>query len=405
MKKIMGVFMVLVLFLFGCAQAPTQQPASQPAQQIIKLGALLPITGDLSSLGASSKVAVELAVQDANQYFSDIGSDIRYELIIEDTQDNAEIALEELKKLEGQGIDVVIGPISSDIISKLKDYSNEKGIILASPASTAPSMALNDNVLRFVTNDLHQADAITSKMNKDGMKAIVSIVRDDVWGNGLYEATKRDDSKLGMIDVETVHYKPGKEDFTEDITAVAEKVDEMIAKHGKDAVGVHIIAFEEGIDIMKEAAKYDSLSSIKWYGNDVFANEPLIISEVADFAIKTDLINPVFGEEEETDNFQEIEKRIEEKLGRRPDSYSIAAYDSTWVVMNAYADKPNKANLKKAITITAQYYYGATGWTYLDENGDRKLGDYDLWKVNKNKEWEIAARYQVDAGIGGWLVE
>ena len=401
MKKIISIFMVLVLFLFGCAQAPTQQPT----QQIVKLGALLPITGDLTAMGASSKVAVELAVEDANQYFSEIGSDIRYELTIEDTQDNAEIALEELKKLESQGIDVIIGPMSSEIISKIKGYANEKGIILASPSSAAPSMALDDNVLRFVLNDLHQADAISSMMNKDGMKAIVSIVRDDVWGNDFYEATKRDDSKLGIIDVETVHYKPGTKNFAEDIAAVAEKVDELTAEYGKGAVGVHIISFEEGIDIMKEAAKYDSLSSIKWYGNDVFANEPLIISEVADFAIKTELINPVFGEEEETDKFQEIEKRIEEKLGRRPDSYGIVAYDTTWVVMNAYADKPNKANLKRVITTTAMYYYGATGWTELDENGDRKLGDYDLWKVNKDKEWEIAARYQVDAGLGGRLLE
>ena len=45
----------------------------------------------------------------------------------------------------------------------------------------------------------------------------------------------------------------------------------------------------------------------------------------------------------------------------------------------------------------AEQYYGATGWTVLNEAGDRKFGSYDFFVLvedNGNFQWERIAVYE-----------
>lgn len=407
MKKIVGmvlcISLILGAFLSGCVEP---QPESQPETQsrTITIGALLPLTGDLSSLGESSNAALAVGLEEANTYFAEIGANTEVELIIEDTETDTEVALAKLKKLDEAGVKVVIGPVSSTVLSGIKDYADENGIVLIS-LSTAPGLAIaDDNVLRLVPDDSGQAGAITALMQRDGIKAIVSIVRDDVWGNELYGAARK--QMEGVKELEKVTYNTASGTFSEPLNVVNAKAEEAIGNYGEGAVGVYLVSFEEGIPLLKEAAGYEALGNVKWYGNDVLANEQKIVEDavIADFAIKTGLINPVFGSEEETPTFEYVEGRITEMIGRKPDAYAIAAYDAFWLATNAYMDNPNDASIKKVLVITAEYYYGATGWTILNEAGDRKYGDYDLWTINEDREWEIAARYQIDPGVGGRLL-
>lgn len=402
MKKIytmlFSLMFALSLFSTGCMQTKEES-------NTIRIGALVPLTGALSSMGEGIHTALQLGVENANTYFPEIGSDIKVELTVKDTDGSNEAALAKLKELETAGIKVVIGPVSSTVLKAIKPYADENGIILVSPASSAPSLAIeNDNVLRFVIDDSNQAEAVASMMKQEGIKSVISIVRDDVWGNDLYDATKAKAALSGIKDIEKLSYDASTADFSEYIQSVAKK-----AESSGDSVAIHLIAFEDdGIKMLREASKYGSLANAKWYGNDVLANNPKLLADkdAAEFAFKTGMVNPIIGEEEETAGFKTIESQIESRIGRRPDAYAIAAYDTYWVIVNAYTDRPDNVNLKKAITTNAEYYYGAMGWATLNEAGDKKLGDYDFWQVSKDSSsysWEITARYQLDAGHEGRL--
>src|SRR5690606_34661953 len=41
--------------------------------------------------------------------------------------------------------------------------------------------------------------------------------------------------------------------------------------------------------------------------------------------------------------------------------------------------------LKRSITTAASRHYGATGWTALDDSGDRRYGDFDFWAIELQK--------------------
>ncbi|HEY6165123.1 MAG TPA: penicillin-binding protein activator, partial [Nitrososphaeraceae archaeon] len=196
-------------------------PATAFKQQTVTIGALLPITGISSSLGESEVAALKIATKDINEYLSKTHSSIGIELVIEDTQSNPSISLERLKHLATKGIKIVIGPATSAAVQGVKDYADKNGIVLISPSSTAPSLAIaGDNLFRFVPDDRHQGEAIAKRMWDDGIRVIVPFWRTDVYGNDLVRATKQSLQELGGRVAEGVGYIPNTGDFAASLNRI-----------------------------------------------------------------------------------------------------------------------------------------------------------------------------------------
>ena len=174
-----------------------------------------------SSLGESEDAAIKIAIKDVNEYFSKSNSNTRVGLIIEDTQTNPAISLEKLQDLAAKGVRIVIGPGTSAEIQEVKDYADKNGILLVSPSSTAPSLAVpGDNIFRFVPDDTHQAQAISKKMWQDGVRVVVPMWRTDVYGNDLLNATKYNFEMLGGRVVDGVGYIPRTGDFSASLNRI-----------------------------------------------------------------------------------------------------------------------------------------------------------------------------------------
>jgi branched-chain amino acid transport system substrate-binding protein len=409
--KVIAVVAVLMLvcgFAAGWfARVPAPAP-SQPEERELVIGALLPLSGALSSSGESTRVALELATNEINEYLVELESPTKVSLLVEDTATDPAVALEQLQRLHERGVNLVIGPDSSLEVEAVKSYADDHGIILISQGSTAPSLAIpGDNVFRFVPDDTHQAEAIAQLLWNDGVKLVIPVWRGDVWGEDLAEATKCRFEAFGGTAVEGVRYNPEATQFSAVLEQLNELVSDAIAQYGDtDAVAIQLMAFEEVIPLFSEAESYPLLGSVRWYGSDGTAlNKALVNSpEAAEFAAKTGFFSSLYGFEEGP-----IQVQIQERIGRTPESDALAAYDTLWVATLAClaaGDADDAANLKKALVRTADLYFGATGWTGLNEAGDRAFGDYDFWtieKVNEDYEWVRVARYEVSPGSPGTI--
>ena len=104
----------------------------------------------------------------------------------------------------------------------------------------------------------------------------------------------------------------------------------------------------------------------------------------------TDFLNPIYGvENDNIENFKHITSQIQENIGRVPRSYASVAYDA--LLIAALAENNTKATnninyLKNTLMHIANSYNGITGNTKLNQNGDRKYGDYDFWAVARNTD-------------------
>lgn len=412
MKRIRVLLISILLIAstgLGCVGLSEE---ASPESGDITIGALLPLTGNLESIGQASQTALEESQEDVNGYFSGLGSEKNVEIVVKDTKSDPETALEKLRELDEMGIKIVIGPQASEEAEAVLEYATENGIVLISTASTAPSLAIpDDNLYRFVPDDTNQGAVLATLMGEDNVTAVVPVYRDDVWGSGLTDEVKKNFEDRNGTFLEGVVYDADNENLSTEIEKLNDEVTSATTEYGNENVAVFLASYSEATEIFSLAQDYSALSDIKWYGSDGIAlNEELIRdNDSAAFAAEANIMTPIYGYEEENDRYMAIESRVEEKLGRLPETYALAAYDALWIATFVDLDSVPESDesIRLAMNTLTDTYFGVTGWTKLDENGDRENWDYDIWTISETDsghQWERAARYQVDPGEEGKLI-
>ncbi len=108
----------------------------------LKVGVLVPLTGDLSPFGGPASDAANLGAETVNQAAKDAGVDITLALTTEDSKTDPQGAQEAATKLvESDGVSVIAGPMaSSETIPVAENVTVDAGVPLISPSATSPEV-------------------------------------------------------------------------------------------------------------------------------------------------------------------------------------------------------------------------------------------------------------------------
>ena len=169
------------------------------------------------------------------------------------------------------------------------------------------------------------------------------------------------------------------------MTDIAALVDE----HGGESTAVYLTAFGEVVELFKAAAAADDpgLTSVAWYGSDSVALSADLVADAvaADFAVQAGYPNPILGlRAQDRALWQPVLDTVEDELGRRPDTFALAAYDALVVLHQAVESTGVDAEaeeLGEAFVAAAAGHTGLTGPTELNEAGDRASASFDFWSV------------------------
>jgi branched-chain amino acid transport system substrate-binding protein len=340
------------------------------------------------------QAAIELARQDIAGYLGMAGMENKLVLVLRDTKTDTAEALRLMQVFYSDGIRMVIGPYSSAELSHIRKFADASGMLVVSPSSVAVSLAIpGDNIFRMVTSDVIQGKAMSKLLTEDKIRVVIPFIRDDVWGNDLASATGQDFTGSGGVMLEPVRYAPSTVDFSAALTLLDTAVAAELAHHNGNDIAVYMLSFAEGTTILREAKKYGHLNNVYWYGGSAFAQNAGAVSDTtaALFAYTHGLPCPLFGlDESARNNWEPLKERIETIIGRAPEVYAFSAYDAVWVMMKAFRTAGANASaetLKTVFMAEAAGYFGATGNTLLDDNGDRAVGNYDFWTVKKVTEF------------------
>ncbi|MCK4701542.1 MAG: penicillin-binding protein activator [Bacteroidales bacterium] len=376
--------------------------------QEITLGVLLPLTGDASSTGESVSSAIDIALNDINQHFANIGAKKHLTLLIEDTQTDTLIALQKIIDLKAQAIQTVIGPYSSASVKAVKNYANEQGMLVISPSSVAVSLAIpDDNIFRLVPSDENQGVAMTALLTDDSLEVLVPIIRNDLWGNELLEATSQRFIQSGGTVIEAVRYSTSTQDFSQSVNLLKERLSQTLLQYPANKIGVYLISFGEGTDILHLAVSEEVLDQVNWYGSSAYAENKSLLEETdaAFFAVSQGFSCPMFGlDDNAQEKWQPLVEEIQSVIGRKPEVYALVAYDAVWLAMHSYlstGESPDINRLKTAFINEANNYYGVTGRTELNNAGDRAFATYDFWGLQHSRNdftWIRVAKYDNATG-------
>lgn len=350
----------------------------------LTVGALLPLTGSLSSYGTASEAALKLAAETINS-----GSGPKVNLLIEDTKTDPETALAKMQSLHDRGAHIVIGPYASSQVRAVKDFADKNDIVLISPLSTARSLALpDDNVFRFTPDDDKEGAAVAALAWADGIKTLIAVSRNDEGNLGLQTAAKASFEKLGGKVVSGVTYPTDETEFTDEMRTVTAAL--ASAKTSGGPVGIYLTAFGEVTGVFKAASAVPDLKTVKWYGSDSVALSEDLTKDTtaAAFAMAAYYPNPILGlSDADKAKWSPIQQQLATTLGRQPDTFALAAYDALMVghqaLSKAGGEQAAVADLKKQLVSIANEHQGLTGPTKLNAAGDRDIAIYDFWSVCK----------------------
>jgi branched-chain amino acid transport system substrate-binding protein len=313
-----------------------------------------------------------------------------------------------VQSLRDAGVQVVIGPQSSAELAVLKPYVDANPLLVVSQSSTAGTLAVaGDRIFRFTPADSLEGVAVSARMWGDGIRAVVPIWRADAGNQGLHTATAARMAALGGTVWTGVEYAAASANYAAAVSTLGAQVREALTTHPAAQVAVYLAGFDEVASVFAAAAADPVLASVRWYGSDGIAQSGALLASPAavSFAEAVGFPAPVFGLDYAVpEKWQPVAARIQARAGSAPDAFALGVYDAVWVAAEAYLASPRPVTIEgltSRFETAAGSFHGATGWTALNEAGDRRYANFDFWAIRPSggtHAWVRVGGYDTQAG-------
>jgi branched-chain amino acid transport system substrate-binding protein len=245
----------LALALSGCA-APAFDAANCTDAEL-KIGSLLPTTGNLAFLGPPEIAGVDAAIKEINEAGGVLGKCVS--VSHKDSGDTTtDTATQSATALINEGVDAIVGAASSGVSLSVIDQITGAGVVQMSPANTAPDLSTyadNGFYFRTAPSDVLQGRVLGNLITGDGNEKVGFLTIQDPYGSGLYENAKISVEAAGGSVVANEEFAPGTKNFSA-------QVDKVLAA-GPDAIAV--ISFDEAKSILPELIKVKGFDPSKLY--------------------------------------------------------------------------------------------------------------------------------------------
>ncbi|MEF8833450.1 MAG: ABC transporter substrate-binding protein [Halofilum sp. (in: g-proteobacteria)] len=363
----------------------------------LKLGALMPMTGDLQAYGQTSLNGIELAAKEINDAGGVLGHEIEIEL--GDTQTNPQSGIDAAKQLVSiDGVSGIVGALSSGVtIPVSQSVTSKEGIPQISGASTSPVITgLDDNdfMFRTVPSDAFQGRALAEVVVENDLSNVSILYVNNDYGEGLADSFEAAFEEHGGSVEQRNAFEQGNASYRGEVSGAAKGDPEALVVIGYPESGITILrqALEGGhfdrfvfTDGLKAPEIIDSLGAEVLEGS--FGTAPQALTD--------------------TDSAEHFRSAYAGEYGEVPPKPFIdTAYDATWVLALAaqaagstdgeavrdalrdVANPPGEQILpgewSKAMELLADgeaiNYTGASGSVDFDDNGDVS-GTFAHWVI------------------------
>jgi branched-chain amino acid transport system substrate-binding protein len=209
---------------------------------ILRVGELLPETGDLAFLDPPMRAGAGVALAEINEAGGVLGQPVEY-LDGDSGDESPDLANPTVDSHLQAGADVILGAAASGISLNVIDKITGACKIHFSPANTSPAFldyADDDLYFRTAPSDILQGRVNADRAIGDGLTNMAILYRQDSYGEGLRLYFKQPfEEQGGEVPVDQA-YDPEAQDFSAEIDAVV----------NSDADGLVLIGFDESSRIL-----------------------------------------------------------------------------------------------------------------------------------------------------------
>ena len=360
----------------------------------ITIGGIVPLTGDASLHGQQLKAAMKHAEAEFNQYLEENNIGWNLDVVVADSQTSPGAALDHLARQHADGISAVVGPYSSAELAAMKDYADSNEMIIISPSSSAPSLAIpGDNVFRLIPDDTQNGHVFAKLFEATEMETVIPIWRGDIWGDGLVGVARESFAELGGSMDDGVRYDPDTTDFSEDVAALSDIVRRHMDAGDDRKIGVLVLSFQEVVPLIQAALLHDNLDDVVWFGSSTPANDELIDPAVIEFVHAVQISSPRY-ELFPNPTLDELNAVVSETTGQVPLVYVAGAYDAVWILGLSILESGSAGTgaVLEAMPGVLDGYDGALGRVSLNEAGDLATISYGIYQF-EDSAWQSVGTY------------
>ena len=377
MKKIIKIILLLTFTL-------SMNMGIVKANEKIKIGLLVPLTGENSEIGESIIKSARLAINKIDNP--------SIEIIPRDTKSNSETTLEAAKELASSGVKIIIGPVFNESLIYLdklnevtflaltnKNNNFSKNIINAGINATSQLNAIN----KFIKlNKIEKTIFLTPDMSfKNEIKEAISNSKIKILENYIYDT---DPTKLTEQIEKITRYEVRKQNLEDEIVRLEKSEQnnkERLIKElkKKDTLGkvdfdsVIISDFDESLKSVTTSLLYTDVSPKDKY----FITLNQWFDETL---LKETSSQPLYFPSVNKSNYDEFSSEYYEKYNQYPNQLSFLSYDLVGLV----------------------YYLILQNDSIVDENMFSKKtlfkGKVGIFEIKNNKINHILNFYKVEDG-------
>jgi ABC-type branched-subunit amino acid transport system substrate-binding protein len=355
------------------------------ANEKIKIGLLVPLTGKNKEIGQSIVKSTRLAINKINN--------LSIEIIPQDTESNPVTTLNAAKRLEALGVKIVIGPVFNGNLIYLDELNEVTFLSL-----TNKNDNFAKNIINVGINATSQLNAIKKFIELKDIKKTIFLTPDVDFKNEIKKAISN--SKIKIIDnyiydtdptkltaqIEKItHYEKRKQNLEDEIVRL-EKLDEtnkerLIERLKKnDTLGdvnfdsIVISDFDESLKSVTTSLLYTDISPKKKYF--------ITLNQWFDESIlKETSLQPLYFPSANKNNYDNFSSEYFEKYNEYPNQLSFLSYDLVGLIY--YLILQNNSIIDKKVFTKKTFFKGKVGVFEIKNNKINHI--LNFYKVEDNQ--------------------
>jgi ABC-type branched-subunit amino acid transport system substrate-binding protein len=363
----MNKIIKIILFLaFGFLITPVALLANEK----IRIGLLVPLTGKNSEIGQSIIKSTRLAINTINN--------ASIEIIPKDTQSNPEVTLGAAKELANSGIKIVVGPVFNESLIYLGELSE-----LTFLALTNKNDNFSKNIINAGINATSQLNAIKKFIELNEIKKTIFLTPDVSFKNEIEKAISN--SKIKTLENYIYNTDPTK------LTKQIEKITryEIRKQNLEDEINRLEKSEQSNKELLIERLKKrDTLGSVK-FDSVVISDFDESLKSVTTSLLYTDITpkekyfitlnqwfdesllketssQPLYFPSANKDNYDEFSNEYFEKYNQYPNQLSFLSYDLVGLVY--YLILQNESVIDKKMFTKKTLFKGKVGVFEIKNN-------------------------------------
>jgi len=330
----------------------------------LRIGVILPLTGDLENYGQSLKKGMELAAEEVN---SRGGVQIKKPegikkviLDLKDSQGKEDVGVSIIKDfIFKEKIKVVIGAGASSVTLAIAPIAEENNTILLSPASSSPEITdAGTFIFRNYPSDLVEGEKMASiaVKNLDSKKIVVFSINNK-YGQGIKGVFIKKFRSLGGETLRVFNFTRGTTDFK----AMVEEAKSL------EPDTVYLVGYELEVTQLLKEIKTQEFECVK-LGTSAFNEAALKQSgDAAEMLIFPRYEIDLQSEREVVRNFIQKYKL---KYSEEPGDYAAYGYDALMMLAKAMEHRGDDPDTMQVELLNLREFNGVTGIVDINRQGD-----------------------------------